>query len=131
MAKKHFLQMTTGEKKYIINRFKSIQPSEWKFNEYSKKKAVNRKVDLDVMRKVFTDGFDLIEYHKHDRDRSNRILLRTIATDKNNKQVCIVFNLTEKEITTVYLNDKDNKHQKLDWSYYDETIDVKQLMKAR
>jgi hypothetical protein len=129
--KKHFSQMSPKEVKYLTERFKSIPQHKWSFNTYSKKRAINRGVDLGVMRTLWTDGFDLIEFHKHDDSGENRVLLRTTAVDSKDNQVCAVFNFTKMEITTVYLNWRLNKHDNLVWSEYDKTLDVKQLMKAR
>lgn len=132
MMKKHRQQMTKAEVKYLIDRFKSMTRKQWKFTPYSKKRAITRGVDFAVMNTIWgSDGFELIEFHKHDRDGTNRILLRTNAVDKNDNQVCVVFNFTNMEITTVYLNYRLNKHENLVWSEYDETLDVKKLMKSR
>jgi hypothetical protein len=128
--KKHFLQMTNGEKKYLVNRFNSIPMSKWKLNGYSKKRVKERKVDMAVYRTLWTHGFDLVEFHQHDSSKENRILIRSIMTDKEDNQVCAVFNFTTYEVTTVYLNWKKNKHDNLVWSEYDSSIDVKGLMKG-
>lgn len=127
--KKHISQMTRREVSYLTQRFKSIPQSQWKFNDYSKRRARKRGVDMAIFRSLWTDGFDLIEYHKHDQKGDNRILLRTVMTDKDDNQVCAVFNFTTKEITTVYLNWRKNKHDNLVWSEYDSSINVKEVFK--
>jgi hypothetical protein len=129
-VKKHFTQMTKREVDFLTNKFKSIPQSHWKFNDYSKKRARERGVDFAVFRSIWTDGFDLIEYHKHDQKGDNRILLRSISTDKHDNQVCAVFNFTTKEVTTVYLNWRRNKHNNLVWEEYDSSINVKEVFKV-
>jgi len=128
--KKHFTQMSKHEINFLVQKFKSIPQSKWKFNSYSKRRANERGVDLAVFRTIWTDGFDLIEFHKHDRKRDNRILLRSISTDENDNQVCAVFNFTTMEITTVYLNWRHNKHDNLVWGEYNPSISVKSEFKA-
>jgi hypothetical protein len=128
--KKHFTQMSKQENKYLVDRFKSYPRSAWSFNGYSKKRAITRGVDMAVMNTLWNEGFDLVEFHKHNEDGSNRILLRTVATDSNDNQVCIVFNFTKMEITTAYLNYRKNKHDNLVWSEYDASLDIKKLMKS-
>jgi hypothetical protein len=129
--KKHISQMTNKEANYLIQRFKSVPQNRWKFNTYSKMRARERGVDLTVFRSLWTDGFDLIEFHQHDTKKENRVLLRTITTDKNDNQVCAVFNFSTMEVTTVYLNWRHNKHQNLVWEEYDASVDVKKAFKAR
>lgn len=129
MAKKHVSQMTKGEKKYLEQRFNSTPEWKWSFNTYSKHRAVTRGVDMSVLRSIWTEGYELIEFHKHEETGSNRILLRSILTDKNENQVCVVFNFTTMEITTCYLNYRKNKHDNLVWSEYDKNLDIKHCMK--
>lgn len=128
--KKHVTQMTKREVSFLTQKFKSTPQSKWKFNDYSKKRARQRGVDFAVLRSIWTDGFDLIEYHKHDQKGDNRILLRSIAVDKDDNQVCAVFNFSTMEITTVYLNWRKNKHNNLVWGEYDASIDIKEAFKA-
>ena len=128
--KKHYTQMTKQEIDFLVNKFKSIPQSKWKFNDYSKKRARNRGVDMAIFRSIWTDGFDLIEFHRHEKKQDNRILLRSIAVDENDNQVCAVFNFTTKEVTTVYLNWRKNKHNNLVWEEYDSSINVKEVFKA-
>lgn len=128
--KKHVSQMTSKEIKYLTQRFKSFPQSKWSFNKYSKKRAIRRGVDMAVFRSIWTDGFDLIEYHKHEESGDNRILVRSQVTDSNDSQVCAVFNFSTMEVTTVYLNWRKNKHEQLIWSEYSENVDIKQLMLA-
>jgi hypothetical protein len=129
--KKHFSQMSPKEVKYLTERFKSIPQHKWSFNTYSKKRAIERGVDLAVMRSLWLDGFDLIEFHKHDKSGENRVLLRSVSVQQGDYQVCAVFNFTKMEITTVYLNWRKNKHDNLVWEEYDASLDIKQLMKSR
>jgi uncharacterized DUF497 family protein len=129
-VKKHYTQMNKREIDFLINRFKSIPQNRWKFNSYSKKRAEERGVDFAVYRSIWTDGFDLIEYHKHEQKGENRILLRSILTDKDDNQVCAVFNFSTMEVTTVYLNWRTNKHNNLVWEEYDPSIRVKEAFKA-
>lgn len=129
--KKHVSQMSKQERKYLSDRFKSIPQGQWSFNTYSKKRAIKRGVDMAVFRTLWTDGFDLIEFHKHDETLHNRILLRTHSTDNRDNQVCAVFNFSTMEITTVYLNWRKNKHDNLVWSEYDASLDIKEAFKIR
>ena len=122
--KKHITQMSKQEIDFLVNKFKSIPEHKWKFNPYSKRRAKQRGVDFSVFRSIWTDGFDLIEFHKHDIKGENRILLRTIITDENDFQVCAVFNFTTLEVTTIYLNWRKNKHNNLIWEEYDSEIDI-------
>lgn len=129
--KKHVTQMTKREVKYLEDRFKSLPQSRWSFNTYSKKRAIQRGVDMAVFRSLWTDGFDIIEFHKHDQKQENRVLLRTHLTDSKDNQVCAVFNFDTLEITTIYLNWRKNKHDRLVWSEYDSSIDILQEFKTR
>lgn len=122
--KKHSTQFSNKEHNYLLNRFRSIPRGDWSFSKYSKKRAIERGVDLQVLNTIWTQGFDIIEYHFHEEARDNRILLRSICTDKNDNQVCAVFSLSTKTITTIYLNKRTNKHFNLVWSEYDENLDV-------
>jgi len=83
-----------------------------------------------VFRTLWTDGFDLVEFHQHDIKQENRVLLRTIITDDKDNQVCAVFNFTTMEVTTIYLNWRKNKHNELSWYKYDGSIDVNNFMKV-
>ncbi|MBL5776981.1 hypothetical protein HV436_01345 [Bacillus sporothermodurans] len=127
--KKHFSQMGKKELEYLKNRFKGIPQGRWKFNSYSKMRAIKRGVDMSVFRSFWTDGFDIVEFHQHEEKKENRLLLRTILTDSNDNQVCAVFNFTTMEVTTVYLNYRKNKHSNLVWSEYDSTISIKDAFK--
>lgn len=128
--KKHISQMTKREVSFLVQKFKSIPQSSWKFNNYSKKRAMQRGVDFAVFRSIWTEGFDLIEFHKHELTGHDRILLRSIATDRDDMQVCVVFNFTTREVTTVYLNWRKNKHSNLVWEEYDSSISVKDVFKS-
>lgn len=127
--KKHVSQMTDKEKRYLIHRFKSIPQSKWTFTKYSKKRLISRNVDMSTFRSLWSDGFDLIEYHKHDFSGHNRVLLRSKCTDNYDNQVCAVFNFSTNQITTVYLNWRKNKHSSLVISEYDSSINVKEMMR--
>lgn len=128
--KKHVSQMTGKEIKYLSNRFKSVPQHKWNFCKYSKERAISRGVDMAVFRSLWTDGFDLIEFHRPDGIDCGRILVRSKMTDKNDNQVCVVVNLKTNTIVTAYLNHRKNKHDNLVLSAYDRTLDIKQLMKS-
>jgi len=128
--KKHVTQMKPKEIEYLSQRFKSIPQNKWCFNGYSKKRAISRGIDMVVFRTLWTDGFDLVEFHQHDIKQENRVLLRTIITDDKDNQVCAVFNFTTMEVTTIYLNWRKNKHNELSWYKYDGSIDVNNFMKV-
>jgi hypothetical protein len=127
--KKHFSQMTTKEAEYLIHRFKSIKPNQWKFTKYSKHRSRNRDIDMTVFRSFWSNGFDLIEFHKEDNTGENRILLRTLSADSKDNQVCAVFSLDSKEIITIYNNWRHNKHSNLVIEEYDSSMDIKRLIK--
>lgn len=129
--KKHITQMSPREIRYIEQRFKSVPQGSWSFNPYSRRRASERKVDMAIFRTLWSEGYDVIEFHQHEGKMENRILLRSIATDKKDNQVCAVFNFTTREVTTVYLNWKDNKHCNLVWEEYDKEIDIKEAMKKK
>jgi hypothetical protein len=127
--KKHVTQMTAKEKKFLIDRFKSIPRSKWHFFGYGKKRAVARQIDLQLYNSLWTEGFDLIEYHFHDEHRDNRILIRSIATDSNDAQLCISFSFNDKKVVTSYLNARTYKHNTLRWEEYTANLDVITLFK--
>jgi hypothetical protein len=128
--KKHISQMNSKEIKYLNQRFKSVKQSQWSFTKYSKRRSKDRSIDLAIFRSIWTDGFDLIEYHKEDKTGENRILVRSISCDKEENQVCAVVSLDTKEIITIYNNWRHNKHVNLVIEEYDSGIDVKKSIKG-
>ena len=128
--KKHVSQMSSNEIEYLEQRFRSVPQYKWKFNTYSRMRAQKRNVDMVTFRSIWTDGFDLVEYHKHEPTGENRVLLRSVMTDSSDNQVCAVFNFTKMEITTVYLNWRANKHCNLALDEYTSSVNVKRAFKA-
>lgn len=126
--KKHITQMSKEEIRYLINRFRSTPKNKWKFNMYSQQRAINRGVDMAVFRSIWSNGFDLIEFHCHPIGDS-RILVRSIKTDSQDGQVCAVFSLLRVEVVTVYRNWRKNKHKNLVLSEYDPYLDIMDTIK--
>lgn len=123
--------MTKAELAYLTNRFKSTPQSTWGMTSYSRRRFQDRNIDMTTFRSIWTDGFDIIEYHFHEGYSHSRVLIRSRATDKYDYQVCAVFSLTTNEIVTVYKNWRCNKHTNLVWSEYDENLDVLSLVKRK
>lgn len=129
--RKHVTQFSKKELQYVTNRFKSVKPSEWKFTPYSKKRLIRREVDSQVMNTIWSEGFDIVEYHFSENRLEHRVLIRSVCTDKNDNQVCVVFNFTTMTIQTVYLNERNNKHQDQFHSEYSKDLDVISMMKTK
>ncbi|PEZ47046.1 hypothetical protein CN367_11815 [Priestia megaterium] len=129
--RKHSTQFTKEEMNYLIGRFKGVRRQDWKWSAYSQSRFIEREADLEVMNSIWTDGFTIIELHFHEKRKHKRVLIRSIRTDKEDNQVCVVFNFTTMEIHTVYLNERTNNHEEQFHSEYDADLDVIAVMKAK
>lgn len=123
--KKHITQMNELEQDFLLREFFSTKQQEWSFTDYSRARFDERKVDAIHFRSLFTHGnVQLIEFHQ--KNGTNRILLRSKTIHKG-FQVCAVFNLTSKTVTTVYLNRVTNQHQDIRWEFYNAKLDILSL----
>jgi hypothetical protein len=118
--KKHYSQMTELEKDFLMRQFYKVPKQEWKFTSYSLSRFEQRKID-PVHFLTLWNNPDLIEYHK--KDGTNRILLRS-RIQKDEYEVCAVFDLTNKVIVTVWLNWMNNQHQNLVIEAYNPRVDI-------
>jgi hypothetical protein len=119
-VKKHYSQMTDLEKDFLMRKFFAIPKQEWRFTDYSKARFEQRNIDPQHFLTLWQNP-ELIEYHK--KDGTNRILLRS-QFQKDEMEVCAVFDLTNKVIVTVWLNWMNNQHQNLVIEMYDQRVDI-------
>lgn len=117
--KKHYLQMTNGEKRFINNKIKTI--TSYFFSKHSEKRMEQKYISKYRIKRVLT-FHDIVEFNFHNNDA--RVLLREIDLVGNRKSVCVVVSLITGNIITAYKNDSTDKHPTIDWSQYDATIDI-------
>lgn len=130
--KKHSSYFSKKEMNYVINRFKGVKHCDWRWTDYAQARLIEREVDHQVLNTIWSDGFTVIEYHFHEKKKHNRVLIRSVCTDENDNQVCVVFNFTTMEIHTVYLNQRSNKHNDADFlEDNNRDLDVITMMKTK
>jgi hypothetical protein len=125
--KKHISQMTELEQEFLMRRFHEVPQQEWSFTSYSKQRFNERGIDAEHFLSLWEQDVELIEYHfKHN---SNRILLRSKAVH-NDANVCAVFSIEQRKIVTVYLNYKENNHERLRLEFYNKDLDILETYKG-
>lgn len=117
-CKKHVTQMSTEEKFYLISKLKEVEA--WKPSIHFKERAQKRKGDFEKAVESLDNGH-IFEYRMKNGDM--RIAVRSNIIHKN-KNACVVFSILTKEIVTFYWNSTNDNHTSLNYSEYDEKIDV-------
>jgi hypothetical protein len=108
---KLYKDMTTWERRKISN---IINNNEFRFNTYSWSRLRERSINKSDVYKTI-NNYEIIEYHF--KNFQHRILIRGKEV-VNNKIICVVLDLVEKTIVTVYKNDIDDIHESLHQNWY-------------
>ena len=98
----------------------------YEFTPYSMERAITRGVTTHEVMKTIIEG-EIMEVHF--KDESVRVLIRGCA-NKRNMDTCVVVDLCECSIVTVYQNDSTDRHYSLNTSLYDESLDIFTLMRG-
>lgn len=127
--KKHISQLSESDVKAIKKKLNAVNIN----NIHISQHAFNHvKLDYKDIKKCFS-SYDIIEFnitHYNDTPKY-RVLIRSkdcISTVCDNKlikvQICIVYDMTENIVISIYLNDKNDKHNTLNQNRYDYKINV-------
>ncbi|AYP68765.1 hypothetical protein BpsS36_00059 [Bacillus phage vB_BpsS-36] len=122
--KKHVSQMTELESDFLMRKFYQIDKTSWSFTPYCQERFNERNIKPEHFLTLWSTP-DLIEYHQH-KD-THRILLRSRRA-QDEKQVCAVFDLTNKVIVTVWTNWINNHHDNLVIEAYNKRVDILEEM---
>jgi phosphopantothenoylcysteine synthetase/decarboxylase len=119
--RKHWTQMSELEQKQLLSKVKKIiKDNQLVFsphmNTQMKHKGITQK-HIDLLR----GGFSIIEYHE--QHNKPTVLIRSNWT-LYNEQVCLAVILAEGIVKTVWLNHVFDNHRTIDWSQYDEKMDI-------
>lgn len=117
--KKHYLQMTNNEKRFINNKIKTI--TNYFFSNHSEKRMKQKYISKYRVMRVL-NFHNIVEFNFHNNDA--RVLLREIDLVGNKNSVCVVVSLVTGKIITAYKNDNMDIHSTIDWGQYDDTIDI-------
>ena len=118
--RKHFRDITEDEKKHI----KDIMVlSKFIPTTYCNKRIIDRFICREDINKTIKNG-KIIEFHYI--DGSHRILLRG-EEDRFHEALCVVLDLDNKNIVTVYYNSIIDNHNTLHKNLYTKDIDLKRL----
>jgi len=122
--RKHISQMSYKEQEALIEL---INNTIFSFCDYCLYKMKKRKIKRKQVVKAIKNGY-LIEYHF--KDNSHRVLLRS-RPNNNRKCVCVVLDLTKRNIVTTYYNHFNDRHTTLNQSIYDENLDILQMLSSK
>jgi len=124
-ARKHISQMTTQEKT-LLNSFIGKDKCNYKIGKHAQKRGSEKVIANECVYRALEDG-QIIEYHYKD---SNRLLIRG-NVDEGNINICVVVDLTENEIITIYDNEISDKHFTLNRSLYRKNFDIASMFKKK
>ena len=120
--RKHVSTMGTKEKHMLR---KIVKQNKFVFTEHCIKRTMQRRVLVtDIMRTI--RGGNIVEVHMI--DNSLRVLLRG-RPNRNDKCPCVVLNIMNNEVVTVYHNYKYNHHQYSKRTLYTRDLDICSLIK--
>lgn len=122
--RKHISQMSYEEQEALVNL---VNHTIFSFCDYCFYKMKKRKIKRKQVVKAIKNGY-LIEYHF--KDNSHRVLLRG-RPNNSRKCVCVVLDLTNRNIVTTYYNNFNSRHTTLNLSIYDENLDVLQMLGSK
>lgn len=135
--KKHYTQMTNGEKEYIINKLNQYSISNICLSNHvieNKNREFSMSDIYSILKK--DELIDLIiEYNTNGKDR--RILIRDNSIHtvdfldskgnficKENANLCFVISINSGRIITVYWNIHGDNHDTIDWRRYDAQLKI-------
>lgn len=123
--RKHHTQMNAYERRELMKRLASISEEDWvvrphAFDRISEKRI--RATRNDMVTAIH--NAKLIEYRIIGRMNEERVLIRSRRFVNGRNNLNIVYSLTYKEVITVWLNHRDDKHTTLDWSIYNKDMKV-------
>ena len=136
--KKHFSQFTTEELVYLENKIKSINTNCLKPSYHlSSKTDIKYKID-DIAAVLKDDEVKnrIIEYNytKTRYKTDERVLLRSkeeyqvLVNGKTLKcNLCFVISILTNEIITVYYNESKDNHNTIDWTRYNNNLEIIRL----
>lgn len=116
--RKHVSQMSNEEKELI--EFKIANLNGFNPTKYCKSKMEERNITTEDIYNAILVG-EPVEYHK--KGNESRILFRSIL-NKQKKNICCVVRLSDGKVITCYKNDFNDEHDTLNYSLYDESIDI-------
>lgn len=127
--RKHSSQMKKFEDTGLMKRLKEVEEWEWELIDHALDRLVEKGIRAskrDVVSTIY--NCSIIEYrivyNRRLRLYEERVILRSKAIVNRNYNLNVVFSLTTKNIVTVWINHKNDKHSTLDWSIYDKNMKV-------
>lgn len=145
--KKHQLQMTDQEIKYLKALIKKINPNSLKYTYHLYKKTqMQPEKFMSIIKSIISSDIEseIIEFNITPQENGNdyRVLLRSkkiefvnmkntltgeITQEKCN--LCIVLSLKTNKVVTMYWNKKNDNHIKtMNWERYNKEINIIQTM---
>ena len=121
-GRKHRSMINAQELCFIQN---AVDCRTYEFTPYSMERAITRGITTHEAMKTIIEG-EIMEVHF--KDESVRVLVRGHG-NKRKMDTCVVVDLCEQTIVTVYQNESNDKHYNLNTSLYDETLDIFTLMR--
>lgn len=121
-GRKHRSMMQVQEFCFVRN---AVVCRTYEFTPYSMERAITRGITTHEVMRTIAEG-ELKEVHF--KDESVRVLIRGHA-NKRDMETCVVVDLCNCSIVTVYQNNSKDQHYNLDTSLYDESLDVFALMR--
>lgn len=127
--RKHGSQLQKFEDTGLMKRLKSVQEWEWELIDHALDRLVEKNIRAtkkDIVSTIYNSTIIeyRIVYNRRLRLHEERVILRSKAMVNRNYNLNVVFSLTTKNIVTVWLNHKKDRHSTLDWSIYDKNMKV-------
>lgn len=124
--KKHFTQMTSREKSLLKEKIKQVDIREWVVSKHAMERIRERNFKFCPERIVnCLTNFRPIEYKvvNYYGKRQERVLIR--GNDiYNGSNLVMLFNVTDKEFITCWMNTHDDMHDAIDMEEYDGSLEV-------
>ncbi|MDS7057164.1 hypothetical protein NXG04_07680 [Klebsiella pneumoniae] len=127
--RKHSSQMKKFENTGLMKRLKEVEEWEWSLIDHALDRLIEKGIRAskrDVVSTIY--NCSIIEYrivyNRRLRLYEERVILRSKAIVNRNYNLNVVFSLTTKNIVTVWINHKNDRHSTLDWSIYNKNMKV-------
>jgi len=125
--RKHGSQLKQHEITKLFNRLKDVE--QWKFSHHALDRLVEKGINATYDDIVSTiQNSEIIEYKINYNGRVNRceerVVLRAKAIVNGEYNLNVVYSLATSCIVTVWINHINDNHRTLDWSIYDEKMQV-------
>lgn len=123
--RKHISQMSAFESRALMKRISKIEEWEWVVRPHAFDRVIEKGINAtrnDMVTAIY--NANIIEYRIIGRMNEERMLIRSKSLVNGMYNLNIVYSFTFKEVITVWLNHKNDRHQTLDWSIYNKDMKV-------